>query len=274
VPPLTQHFSRGDELRCTFLSVGHGTCVVLELPNGQTLLYDAGSLGSPEFATQSVAGYLWERGIMRIDALVLSHADVDHYNAVPGLLERFHVGAVYVSPLMFDWFGATGPVDAPEVLRQAIVAAGVPIEEVWSGDWLRIGDVALEVIHPPPGGVVGSDNANSITLSVEYAGQRLLLPGDLETPGLEDVIAELPLDCDVLMAPHHGSSRSDPPGFAAWSTPEWVVISGGADADPAVEATYASTGAKVLNTGKLGAIEFRLNSDNISAKSFHQTPLR
>ena len=89
--------------------MGHGTCVVLETPDGQTLLYDAGSLGPPEFATESVAGYLWQRGIMRIDGIILSHADVDHYNAVPGLLERFRVGAVYVSPVMFDWYGATGP---------------------------------------------------------------------------------------------------------------------------------------------------------------------
>ena len=102
----------------------------------------------------------------------------------------------------------------------------------------------------------------------------MLLPGDLETPGLEDVIAELPYDCDVLMAPHHGSRRSDPPGFAAWSTPEWVVISGGADADAEVEQTYAAGGAKVLNTGKLGAIEFELGRDQLAASTFRDPVVR
>jgi competence protein ComEC len=268
VPPIARHFSRGDELRCTFLSMGHGTCVVLETPDGQTLVYDAGSLGSPEFATDAVAGYLWDRGITRIDGLILSHADVDHYNAVPGLLERFSVGTVYVSPMMFDWWGATGPSDAPGVLHDAIKAAGVPLREVWSGDRLRVGEVALEVLHPPREGVIGSDNANSITLTVHFDGRQLLLPGDLETPGLEDVIAERPIDCDVLMAPHHGSRRSDPPGFAAWSTPEWVVLSGGADSDPEVENTYAAAGGKVLSTGKLGAVEFTLDRGGVTATSF------
>ena len=243
-PPLARTWTRGDELRCSFVAVGHGTCVVLETPDGQTLLYDAGALGSPEYATQTVAGLLWDHGIMRIDAIILSHADVDHYNAVPGLLERFRVGAVYVSPMMFDWYGATGPSEAPQALRYAIDAAGVPIHEIWAGDKLRVGEVTMEVLHPPHDGVVGSDNANSVTLAVEYAGRRLLLPGDLETPGLEDVMAELPYDCDVLMAPHHGSRRSDPPGFAAWSTPEWVVISGGADAEGEVRQTYQSAGAR------------------------------
>ncbi len=268
-PALARPWTRGNELRCTFLAMGHGTCAVLETPDGQTLVYDAGSLGPPEYATESVAGYLWQRGILRIDGIILSHADVDHYNAVPGLLERFSVGAVYVSPVMFDWYGATGPSEAPQVLRQAIDAAGVPIHEIWSGDRLRIGDVVIDVIHPPHDGVVGSDNANSITVAVEYAGRRLLLPGDLETPGLEDVIAERPVDCHVLMAPHHGSRRSDPPGFAAWCRPEWVVISGGADSDPDVEQAYAASGARVLNTGELGAIEFLLDGDSIAASTFH-----
>lgn len=270
VPPLVRPLTRGDNLQCTFLAMGHGTCVVLEMPDGVTLLYDAGSLGPPEYAMQSVAGYLWHRGITRIDGIVLSHADVDHYNAVPGLLERFRVGAVYVSPLMFDWRGATGPSEAPQALRYTLDAAGVPVREVWAGDRLRVGGVTLTVLHPPRDGVLGSDNANSITLAVEYARRRLLLPGDLETPGLEDVIAELPVDCDVLMAPHHGSRRSDPPGFAAWSTPEWVVVSGGAAADPGVLRTYRSTGAEVLNTGDVGAVTITLGSTAVDATAWRE----
>ena len=154
---------------------------------------------SPEIATQSIASYLWHRGIMRIDGLVISHADIDHYNAVPGLLERFRVGTVYVSPMMFDGFGESSASDGPQVLRDAILAAGVPIREIWAGDKLQVGpEVTMNVLHPPRNGVIGSDNANSITLAAEYRGRRVLLPGDLESPGLDDVIAELPYDCDVL----------------------------------------------------------------------------
>jgi competence protein ComEC len=122
--------------------------------------------------------------------------------------------------------------------------------------------------------VIGSDNANSVTMVVQYAGRRLLLPGDLESPGLEDVIAEQPIDCDILMAPHHGSRRSDPPGFAAWSVPEWVVISGGAASDSDVEHTYVASGAKVLNTGNLGAVEFSIDSREITAATYLDSPRR
>ncbi len=259
VQPATRFWTR-DGLDTAFVAVGHGACVVLQTPSGETLLYDAGALGSPEYATQSIASYLWHRGILRIDAIIVSHADIDHYNAVPGLLERFHVGAVYVSPMMFDGFDDPGASGGPVVLREAIQTAGVPLREIWSGDRLRVGpDVKLHVIHPPRSGVIGSDNANSITLAVEYGGRRLLLPGDLESPGLEDVMAELPYDCDILLAPHHGSRRSDPPGFAAWSTPEWVVISGrGGDEVRPVVQTYRDAGAYVFRTNERGTIQFSI----------------
>jgi competence protein ComEC len=264
-PPFVRALSR-DGLECSFVAVGHGACVVLEAPTGETLVYDAGALSSPEIATQSIASYLWHRGIMRIDGLVISHADVDHYNAIPGLMERFRVGTVYVSPMMFDGFGETSDQGGAEVLRAAIRAAGAPIREIWAGDKLQVGpEVILHVLHPPRNGVIGSDNANSITLAAEYRGRHVLLPGDLESPGLDDVMAELPYDCDVLLAPHHGSRQSDPPGFAAWSTPELVVISGARsnETEPVV-ATYRRAGAVVLQTNQQGAVHISLQPGSLS----------
>ncbi len=257
MPPMVRAWTR-DGLQCSVIAVGHGECVLLEGPGGETMLYDAGAIGSPEYATQTIASYLWNRGIMRIDGVVLSHADIDHYNALPGLLERFRVGTVYVSPVMFDSFGEAGTARAVEVLHGAIKAAGVPIREIWSGDRLQLGpDVQLQVIHPPRRGIVGNDNANSLTVGVEYESRRILLPGDLESPGLDDVMAEEPYDCDVLLAPHHGSRRSDPPGFAAWTTPEWVVVSAGfGDEIQTVAKAYERIEARVLPTSMVGTVRF------------------
>jgi competence protein ComEC len=258
-----------DRLECTFLAVGHGAAVVVELPGGQTLLYDAGRLGPPEGAARVVSGFLWSRSITRLDAIVISHADLDHYNAIPALLEQFSVGAVYVSPVMFD-----EPTAALVKLRAAIAASGVPLEQVWGGDRLRgTGDVDIEVLHPPRRGVLGSDNANSIVLAIEHRGRRLLLTGDLESPGLDDVLAELPYDCDVLMAPHHGSASSDPPGFADWSSPEWTIVSGGAaDRVPAVEAAYTTRGSRVLHTAQCGAVRVTIADERVSVDCWREEP--
>lgn len=252
-------------LQCTFLSVGHGCAVVLELPDGKTLLYDAGRLGSPQAGARSVAGYLWQRGITHLDAIVLSHADVDHYNAVPELLDKFSVGVIYATPAMLYDEGA-----AMQKLLAAVRATDVPLRETWSGDQLRVGDDCLiEVWHPTREGVLGGDNANSLVLDVEYQGRRILLTGDLESPGMDDLLAESPAHCDVILAPHHGSLRSDPPGFAAWATPSWVVISGSfTDRRPEVERAYHRVGAVVLDTADRGAVHVAIAEGEIDVTTW------
>jgi competence protein ComEC len=117
---------------------------------------------------------------------------------------------------------------------------------------------------------LGSDNANSLVLAIEHAGRRILLTGDLETPGLDDVIAESALDCDVILAPHHGSSRSNPPGFAAWSTPDWVVISGShSDKQGEAESAYRASGAQVLDTADVGAVRVTIADDELTVTTLH-----
>jgi competence protein ComEC len=241
---------------CTFLSVGHGTCVVCELPGGETWLYDAGRLGSPQGAVDEISSYLWKRGITNIHRVILSHADADHFNALPGLLERFRVGTVCVSPTMFQ-----GTNHSVRELRERLEAAGILIERVVAGTRLAsTKDVQIHVLHPPVVDDATSDNSSSIVLSVTIHGRRILLTGDLEGRGLQQLLATEPLDCDLALAPHHGSQRSQPPRFCAWSTPEWIVISGGrGDRASAAQALFESQGPDVLHTASRGAIRAQID---------------
>jgi competence protein ComEC len=202
--------------------------------------------------------------------VVISHADSDHFNGIPDLLERFSVGVIYVSPTMFE-----RPQPAVAELRRAVERAGVPIRVLRAGDRLDAGAARIEVLHPPRNGILGSDNANSLVVLVEYAGRRLLLTGDLEPPGLQDVLAEEPLDCDVVLAPHHGSRRSDPAGFALWSTPEYAVISGARNVEdiPDIEAvmdSYRARGARVFHTAIDGCVRFELSAAGVVATPFRR----
>jgi competence protein ComEC len=195
-------------LDCTFVSVGHGCAVVVELPDHQVLLSDAGRLGSPWVGAREISSYLWSRGLTHIDAIVLSHNDIDHINAVPELLERFSVGVVYVSPVMFN-----RETNAPKALKLAIKRSGVPLREISVGQRLASGDdTEIAVLHPPPDGMGQTENADSICLAIVWRGRRILLTGDLAPPGLDTVVAERTEPFDVVMVPHHGSAASLPPG--------------------------------------------------------------
>ncbi len=258
-----------DRLDCTFLSVGHGCAALLELPSGQTMLYDAGQLGSPKGGARTISEFLWHQGLTHLDAVVISHPDADHFNALPELLERFSVGVVYVSPIMFEEEGGL-----LAELRDALDRHDVVVREIRAGDRLQGGgECSIEVLHPPRRGVLGSNNANSLVLAVECFGRRVLLPGDLESPGLNDLLAEEPMRCDVLLAPHHGSRKSNSPELAAWCRPRWVVLSGsGRWNRPDIKATYRAVGGRVLPTSDRGAIRVRITAEGIQMSGFVEPP--
>ena len=117
---------------------------MIELPNGQTMLYDAGRLGSPLAGIRPISSVLWQRGITHLDAIVISHADADHFNAIPGLLERFSAGAVYVSPAMFRRLP-----DAVKELRDAISRHQVrSARSTLVNVSPQVRETRLEVLHP------------------------------------------------------------------------------------------------------------------------------
>lgn len=243
-------------LRATFLDVGHGTSVILELPDGRIWLYDAGHLGAPERSHQEIATAIWELGVSRIDTLILSHADADHYNATRGLAERFCIGRVVSTPQFWN-----SSDDDVRRLRTRLNGLRVP-QIAWSSDSAgQEAGMRWKVLHPRAELELESDNASSLCLLLEYRGKRILLPGDLEGSGMLDLL-ELPQrPCHALMAPHHGSLTQNPRDILQWCQPEFVVVSGNHRATrPAVVEQYQWPGAILGITFRDGALRFAIDS--------------
>jgi competence protein ComEC len=284
------HTAGRPPLRLSFIAVGHGTSVLVELPDGRVLLYDAGSMGRPSAAALPISSVLWARRVSHLDALVLSHADADHFNAVGQLLQRFSVGVVYVSPAMFQ-----GQDPALQALRHAIRQAQVPLAHLTEGQLLQCGaGVRVEALHPPredapesgdrmPATGTGdgappvrdpgrsprrSDNSQSIVLRIRCQALDCLLTGDLEGDGLDELLAEQPEPVGVLMAPHHGSLHSEPRRLVAWGAPQAVVISAGANVPRSVLDAYAAAGAAVFWTDRDGMIEVSSATTGIEIRSW------
>ena len=130
-------------------------------------------------------------------------------------------------------------------------------------------DCTLEVLHPSAKGLLGRENVNSLVVSAEYRGRRILLTGDLEPPGLNELLADAPLHCDVLLVPHHGSRQSDPRLLSQWSTPTWAVISADRRYDlHEVEGIYQQAGSRVLHTAETGAVTARVDKNGLRVETF------
>jgi competence protein ComEC len=249
-------------LRCTFLAVGHGACIVLETPDGRVLLYDTGSLTGPEVTTRHIAPYLWSRGISRIDEVLLSHADLDHFNGLPALIERFRVAQVSLTPS----FREKHNPGVEEAVR-ALQREGIPVRVLSRGDRLDAGAIEMAVLHPPGVGPEGSENARSLVLLISHAGRTLLLTGDLAEPGLADVLRLPAPRVDVLLAPHHGSRSSNTESFAAWARPGLVVSCDGRPRRALVD-PYAEVGTAVFHTWQDGAVIAIMDAAGVRAETF------
>jgi competence protein ComEC len=253
-----------DGLRVTFLAVGHGGCTVLETQDGRVVLYDAGALAGPDVTRRQIAPFLWHRKIRRIDEVMISHGDLDHFNGLPSLLDYFTVRLVTLTPTFTD-------KSTPGV-RETVTAlerAGISTRIVKAGDRLGAGDVSFEVLHPPAVGPDGNENARSMVLMVRHAGHSLLLTGDLEGPGLDRLLAMPPQPVDVLMAPHHGGKSGNPPTVAAWSRPRVVIGCQGPPPWPTqVPAMYEARGAIYLGTWPNGAVTLSSHRTGLVAETF------
>jgi competence protein ComEC len=259
-----------DNFRCTFLAVGHGGCTVLETPDGRVLLYDAGAMTGPDVTRRQIAPFLWQRGLRRVDEVFLSHADIDHFNGLNALVERFSVGQVTCTPT----FAEKKIPGVPETLN-FLQKKQIPIRIVRAGDRLAAGPVLLDVLHPPEIGPDGKENFRSLVIHVRYGDHALLLTGDLEGPGLERVLT-LPLPkVDVLMAPHHGSRAGDlrevnnRTRLAIQTQPRVIVSCQGLPkSSPNKPDPYAASGARFFGTWPHGAITIRSGPNGLVIETF------
>ncbi len=246
-----------DALRCTFLSVGHGGAILIECPNGRTLLYDAGSMQDGRIAQRAVQQTLWEQRRQGLDALVVSHADMDHFNGAAELMHALPVGALLVSQQFLDF-----QQPAVAALCDETAEAGVPIRLVRDEDRLRLDErVEIRLLHPGFGRPHSDDNANSIVLAIEFAGRRILLTGDLDGQGQQTLLSRPPLPVDVLLSPHHGSRRANPQALADWAHPRELVVSADRRVDfKSLRAAYAAE-TRITSTDDAGAVTFTIHPD-------------
>ena len=176
---LTPH--KPPTVEAEILAVDHGLSVLIQSTDGRVIVYDCGKMRDPKVGRRIIAPALWFRGVSRIETVILSHADSDHYNGLPDLLDRFAIGEVRIPP----GFGGAQNPEADRLLNR-VRAKHIPIREIASGDQIALAGGRMEVVHPPKGWQIHApDNARSVVANVVGLNGEdgLLLTGDLEGVG-------------------------------------------------------------------------------------------
>jgi competence protein ComEC len=216
-----------NNLIITCLDVGHGQAVFCAMPGGAKVLFDAGSLTVDDCGRRIVVPFLHYSGINKLDAIIISHGDIDHINGIPEVVADCRVKAVYAGSGVADAASSRGAVG---YLKDSLETMGVALRSIGERLPLR-GDGLVKVLWPV--GEFASDanlteNDRSLVTVIEFAGRRILLPSDIEQTGQRGLLDRRPgLKADVMLACHHGSVRSLWAGFMEQLRPEILIFSSG-----------------------------------------------
>lgn len=267
-------------LQIHMLDAWQGDCTVLQFPNGKSILIDVGN-GSKQgqFGKRQIAPFLRSQGISSLDAIIITHPDLDHFGGAGTLLENFRVKSIWLPR-------AARLCEKPEwlTLLRAISLKKIPIHTVMPGmEFLGLGNYNLRWLWAEQDAL--EDDWNAVSASfVLYQRHRSLFfaGGDLAIPQ-EDVLIRdsivwrgIPKAVQVLKISHHGSKHSTSPLFLESLNPELALISAGAGnryGHPHKEVLAHLREKKIpwLNTAHNGSIRLHWEHDSLSVESFRDT---
>jgi competence protein ComEC len=226
-------------LRLTILDVGQGDAIVVQTPDGRALLIDAGS-GGPmrlDAGERVVAPFLWNRGILRLAGLAVTHDDSDHAGGAGAVRRLFAIDE--------EWTAANPPTTR------------------------RFGGAELAAL--PSTGVNGwRRNEAALVLRIDMGLASFLLTSDIGIPRERELTtAGARLDSMVLKVAHHGSRSSTSSEFLRTVGPRLAAISVGArnaygHPDAGVVARLSEAGAQIYRTDRDGALIFETDGATLT----------
>ncbi|MDF2871992.1 MAG: putative rane protein [Anaerocolumna sp.] len=256
-----------NNLQVTFLDVGQGDGIVMQLPGKTTLMIDGGSSSVKKLSKYRLEPFLKYKGIRIIDYAIVTHGDADHYSGVLEFLEEDYKGSVRIKNLLLP--GVDLKDETYTNLIKKARALGVRVSVLNTGDALSLEDVSIKCLWPGNDFESGTDkNSHSIVLSLKYGEFDMLLTGDLEGEGEERIIEQITQSgsmvtalngYEVLKVAHHGSKYSTSSEFLKAVSPLYSIISCGIDnsyGHPHEETVtrLLESGSQILKTTESGAV--------------------
>ena len=160
---------KGRELQIQYLDAGQADATLIRLPNGQTMLIDAGGNATADRLVE----YIAKQGVKRIDFLIGTHPHEDHIGGLDAVLKTFEVGTVYMPKVSHT-------TKAFENMLLAIEAQGIAVKEAKADVALPLENGTQALFLAPLGSDYESLNDYSAVLKLVYGQTSFLLTGDAE----------------------------------------------------------------------------------------------
>ena len=176
-----------------FINVGQGDCTLIRNRN-KTVLIDTGGLTYCDIANECLVPYLRKKRIYKIDAVIITHYDFDHYGALDNLKKAYRIDLVadYTSSFPLTVGGLT------------------------FNNYNYYYQTSNE------------ENDKSLVLSFYAAKKSFVIMGDAPKKVEKEIMKNVAkIDCDVLKVGHHGSNTSTCDEWLEHLKPKEAIISCG-----------------------------------------------
>lgn len=262
---VTPAATNGEILRVHFIDVGQGDSTFIELPNGNTMLIDA---GENEYGSV-VSDYIENLGYEKITYVIGTHPHSDHIGGMEEIIRGFDIGSVYMPKVSTN-------TKTFEGLLEAISDKGLKITSAVCGvNIIDTDNLKMEILSPIKSEY---DNLNnySVVAKLTFYNNSFLFTGDAETEVEKEITTDI--SCDVIKVGHHGSSTSSSDNFVKMTGAKYAVISCGKNnkyGHPHSEIIdrWMSAGANILRTDISGNIVIESDGNNIKL-SDNVTPVQ
>lgn len=257
--------SRG-QFELHVLAVGNGNAALLTTPDGEAAFIDVGTIANFD-AGRAAADALRALGIDSLAAIVVSHANFDHFSGVHSLAVGFGP-----TRLLSSGYFERERTSSQSVARffQLFSKDRLELETIHAGDRFDVGEATVRVLWPPADlDATWKPNDRSLVLRVEAHGRRILIPGDIERDAIRALLAarrdgSVDLRADVLVAPHHGAVLGgDTEDFYRAVDPRVVIVSTAKPRPKLADLVHATLrpGCRLVSTRDAGAVTVGIGPD-------------
>ncbi|MBB2182649.1 DNA internalization-related competence protein ComEC/Rec2 [Lachnospiraceae bacterium MD1] len=253
-------------LQITMLDVGQGEAIYMKTDQGTTFLVDGGSSDVKKVGSYRIEPFLLSQGSDTLHYVIVTHSDYDH---ISGLTELILNHRITIHHLILPYLKTKD--EAYMDLESLAIDNGISVHYIQAGNTLTEGRLNMTCLHPSADFIGTSSNSFSTVLSVNYGEFDLLLTGDMDMGGEDELISMM--DYDILQVAHHGSKYSTSKEFLNVVKPEYSLISCGKNnryGHPHMELLNRldDVGSEVTITYESGAITIMTDGERVLVRKY------
>lgn len=235
--PLPSDAKEMEEAEFTVFKLGKADAILIE-SGGRAMIIDTGEKGDGS----KIMAVLNDRGIQKVDWLILTHLDKDHIGGAARIIEGVKIDGLIQS-------NNEEASDAYEAYTKACEKKGLAPQRLTKPLSFQLADASVRLL-PAAKKQYEEDNDYSIITEITLGSRRFLFAGDAEEERLKEYLSGDVKPFDFVKMPHHGRKNPLSAAFIRAVLPEYAVItcSKKNPPDSSVVRLLEQAGAKVFLT--------------------------